>query len=422
MTGDGEVFEITATNRNQFTEFQGAPVLNLISFDAPIQRNKAYGGLFISNQKKGISSNTHAMATYGYRLNFADEVFLKFGFALGILDQSVNYSKLMVTNIADPYLFLTEQRKTNFDGNAGFAFYAKGFTIGASVPQIFASKLEYKDVSGTRAYYQMSRHFMGNLQFDLNLNRDIGMKLSPLALVRFVQNAPLQFDAGLKFALEEKFWVTALYRNNFALGFQGGVILNRRFALSYSYDYMIGDISSYAGMSHEIMLAVKLGKLKPKRGEDTLTEQDKKIIELQKQINELKKNGVKSDVSSAQNKPTEGTVKAERRVFTEKNSTKEDGIYINTFKASDFSFSSGAPVKKGYYMIVETVFYLDYAEEEMKRYSNFSFPDADIIVEKKSKFYYVYVYTADNKEDAIKLAKEALKSGAPDCWIHHLTE
>ena len=46
----------------------------------------------------------------------------------------------------------------------------------------------------------------------------------------------------------------------------------------------------------------------------------------------------------------------------------------------------------------------------------------DIIIDKKSKFYYVYVYLTDNKDDAIKSAKDALKQGVGDCWIQVLVE
>ena len=423
MTGSSGSPEIFALNRNQFSDFEGNPQMNLFSFESPLLSNKAYAGFQVYNQRKGISSNTSALASYSYRINFSDEVFLKLGMSLGVLDQSINYSKLMVTNFADPYLFMSEQRKTNFDGNAGLAFQLKNFTIGFSSPQLFANRINYKDASNTRTYYQLSRHYLTNFKLDLNLSPEIGLKLSPIGFLRFAQGAPLQYDAGIQFSLDEKFWISALYRNDFAIGIQGGIILNRRFSVGYSYDYMIGDVGAYAGMSHELMLAYRFGKLKPRKGEDTLSPQDKKIIELQQQIDDLKKNGVKTINSNAsKNQSNDSTVKAARRTFTGKNSIKEDGIYINNVKASDFSFTSGTPAKKGYYMVVETLFYLNYAEQEMKHYSNFSFPDADIIVDKKSNFYYVYVYTADNQADAISLAKEALKLGAPDCWIQHLID
>lgn len=422
MTGDGEIAEIVAINRNQFTDFQGSPELNLLAFDASLVKSKAYAGIFVSNQRKGISLNSSALASYSYRVNFSSEVFLKFGFSLGVFDQSVNFSKLAVVNYSDPHLFTSEQRRTVFDGNAGFSLYAKGFNIAASVPQIFASRLNFNDASGTRAYYQMSRHFLGTIRYNFKLSE--GASLSPLAFVRYVQGAPIQYDAGIRFNLESKFWLSALYRNDFALGLQGGITLNRRFSVAYSYDYMVGDIASYAGMSHEIMLSVKIGKLKPGKGDDTLSTQDKKIIELQQQIDELKKNGVKS-TKNENNKTTDksdNVVKAERRTFTGKNSTKEEGIFLVSNKASDFTFTSGTPAKKGYYAVVETLFYLGYAEEEMKRYSNFGFPDTDIIIDKKSKFYYVYVYLTDNKDDAIKSAKDALRQGVGDCWVQVLVE
>src|ERR1700741_1902731 len=113
-----------------------------------------------------------------------------------------------------------------------------------------------------------------------------------------------------------------------------GVTLNRRFSVGYSYDYMIGDIARYAGTSHEIMLAVKLGKLKYKAGDDTLTPQDKKIMELQKQVDELKKNGVKvADNTSGGNSNNKGTNNDSKVTkFQGKDAIKENGIFILTNK------------------------------------------------------------------------------------------
>src|SRR6202008_3800940 len=109
-----------------------------------------------------------------------------------------------------------------------------------------------------------------------------------------------------------------------------GVTLNRRFSVGYSYDYMIGDIAKYAGISHEIMLAVKLGKLKYKAGDDTLTPQDRKIMELQKQVDELKKNGVKvaDNNSGGNNNNGNNTGSGDQKVtkFQGKNAIKENGI------------------------------------------------------------------------------------------------
>ena len=73
-------------------------------------------------------------------------------------------------------------------------------------------------------------------------------------------------------------------------------------------------------------------------------------------------------------------------------------------------------------MVVESVFYKDYAIQEVKRYTSFGFPDADYIVDKTIKFHYVYVNYATTKEEAMLYLKDAKAAGVPDVWLQILTE
>ncbi|MDP2388651.1 MAG: type IX secretion system membrane protein PorP/SprF [Bacteroidota bacterium] len=422
LAGDKDVTEVFAINRNMFNDFQGSPVFNVAAVDGVLKKKKAYAGFLVANQRKGLMNNTNAFGTYSYRANFADDIYLKLGMSIGISDQSINYSKLLVANYADPFLFTSNQRKTALDGNAGLSFHLMGLTLGFSTPQVFGSKLKYSDGQSTRAFYQQSRHFLGSLQYEIPLTEEKEMFVVPYGLVRFVANAPLQYDGGINFNWKDMFWVGGSYRSDYAVGINAGVTLNRRFSVGYSYDYMIGDIAKYAGISHEIMLAIKLGKLKYKKGDDTLTPQDKKIMQLQKEVDELKKSGVKIADNSTNNTVPNTNTTAKNPKFQGKNAVNENGIYILTNKASDFEYSTGTMTQKGYYVVVESVFYKDYAIQEVKRYTSFGFPDADYIVDKTIKFHYVYVNYATTKEEAMLYLKDAKAAGVPDVWLQILTE
>lgn len=422
MAGDKDVTEIMVLNRNMFGNFQGSPILNAASADGVLQKDKGYAGVFVSNQRKGLLNNTHAFGTYAYRANFAEDVYLKLGLSVGIIDQSVNYSNIQVQNYSDPFLFLNTQRKTSIDGNAGFSFFAKGFSIGFAVPQLLGSKLSYNDNMLTRAYYQQTQHFMGSLQYEIPVNREKEMFITPYGLVRFVANAPLQYDGGVNFNWKDKFWIGGTYKSDYAVGINAGITLNRRFSVGYSYDYMIGNIAKYAGISHEIMLAFKFGKLKYKAGDDTLTAQDKKIMQLQKEVDELKKNGVKSSTGTATTNTTTTSSTPKTTQFQGKNAVKENGVFVLTNKSSDFVYSNNTPAKKGYYVVVESVFYKDYAVQEVKRYVSFGFPEADYILDKTTKFHYLYVYYTSSKEDAMQKVSDTKAAGVPDVWIQVLIE
>lgn len=425
FAGDLDQTEIFGMNRNQFSDFQGAPVFNVLSIDSKLQKKKTYAGFLVANQRKGISSNTNVMATYAYRLNFNNDTYLKFGLSLGLFDQSMNFSKILVQNYADPDLLNTPQHKTTVDGNAGLSFYYKSLVVGVAVPQLLAGKLAYSGTASARSYYQMARHYAISAKYEIPVNKDKEVFITPNAIIRTVKDAPMQYDAGVTLDWKDKFWIGALYRSSYAVGINAGVTINRRYSVGYSYDYMIGSISKYAGTSQEIMLAVKIGKLRYKKGDDTLTEYDRKIAELQRQMDELKrKNAQYSQNLADTSKPIINTniVKANPSQFNGKNVSTEKGIYILTNKSTDFVYPNGTLVPKGIYLVVESCFDKDYAIDEAKRYASFGFPDADVISDKPSKFNYVIIEMAESKEDAVKKVKDAKGLGVPDVWIQILIE
>ncbi len=421
-TGDKDVTEVFALNRSQFSDFQGAPVFNALAVDGKLQDKKAYLGFLVANQRKGITSNTNAMASYAYRANLQEDVYFKFGLSVGVFDQSINYNKVVVANYSDPSLFTSQQRKTVLDGNAGFSFYLKKLDIGIAIPQLFSGKVNYTDNSDIRSYYRMSRHIAASVKYDIALDQSEEILLSPNIIVRKVTNAPLQYDAGLNLNWKDKFWVGAMYRSNYAIGINAGLTLNRRFSVGYSYDYMMGSIANYAGTSSEIMIAVKLGKLKYRHGDDTLTAQDKQIAELQEEIEDLKNKVAKAGSNQNTNKTPEKLPHANPTQFTGKNAVKEKDVYILTNKASDFTNVTGTLAQKGIYIVVESCFYPEYAETEAKKYISFGFPDSEVIIDKLSKFNYVYIDRATTKEEAFKKVKDAKDAGVPDVWIQILIE
>lgn len=422
LAGDKDVTEVFASHKNMFNNFQGSPVLSVVSVDGKLKAKKAYAGLYIANQSKGLFNNTNAFASYAYRANFTDDVFLKLGLSIGVFDQTVNYSKLAVQNYSDPNLFFSNQRRTGLDANAGFSFHAYGLTAGFSVPQLLGTQMKYNDNLNTRSFYQQTQHFLGSLQYEVPINKEKEMYVTPFGLVRFVANAPLQYDGGINFDWKDKFWLGATYKSDYAVGINAGVTLNRRLSVGYSYDYMIGNIASYAGTSHEIMLAFKFGKLKYKAGDDTLTPQDRKLMQMQKEIDELKKNGVKVADNSGKSNTSTNTNSQANNKFQGKNAVKENGIYFLTNKVSDFAHGNNAPAVKGFYVVVESLFYRDYAEQEVKRYISFGFPEADYILEKTTKFHYIYVYFTTDRLDAMSKVDDAKAAGVPDVWIEALVD
>jgi type IX secretion system PorP/SprF family membrane protein len=242
--------------RNQWTDFKGAPRLNAFTLDGKLTDKVGIGFNLVSD-KKGISNRTTGSFSYSYKLQLNDEMHVLFGLSLGVIYQTLDFSKTLVENNSDPNLFTDAQRKTAFDANAGFAFVYKELELSAAVPQLLQNKINYVDYSNVRGYYALARHYMAAVKYRFFIIKEKDIAIVPQALIRIVPNAPLQYDATVNFDWKDKFWVGATYKSNYALAANFGVSVHKQLSIGYSYDFMMGSISHYAGTSHELMLNFK---------------------------------------------------------------------------------------------------------------------------------------------------------------------
>lgn len=276
---------IMLINHTQWLGFKGAPQYNILAVDGNLNKNTGLGLSLISD-KKGISNRIAGNLFYSYRLKINSKSQLRLGLSAGAVNQSINLSNASIENANDPYLFSNTQQTTSFDANAGLTFSAKEFELGFAVPQFAGNKLGYTSDTNLRTYYTHARHYMTTVKYNLLLSKKKKITVSPLVLVRYAQNAPLQYDANVNFDFKNVFWLGATYKSKYAVGANLGVTLFKQLSIGYSYDFMIGSISKYGGLSHEIMLSYKFVKRVKK---DTLTDQDKEMLAemRQKDLNKL---------------------------------------------------------------------------------------------------------------------------------------
>jgi tetratricopeptide (TPR) repeat protein len=89
-------------------------------------------------------------------------------------------------------------------------------------------------------------------KFYVNATRDISIR--PLALVRFMPEAPMQFDANLIFNWRETGFLAISYRSDYAIGVNARIKLKEKISIGYTYDVISSSINTYSGISHEVLL------------------------------------------------------------------------------------------------------------------------------------------------------------------------
>lgn len=470
FTGTGDATNVMVISRAQWSGFSGSPQLNIATMDGSLLSKKVGLGATLISDRKGITNRIGGSLSYSYRLNINDDMHLLFGLSLGVMDHQVDYSKAVVELAGDPTMFSGSQNKTVFDGNAGLAVVWKGLEFGAAVPQVIGNSVNYVDTSNVRARYTQERHYMGSLKYKFCINKEKGMSIAPQGLVRFVPNAPFQYDGNVNFEWQDKFWVGATYKSDYAVGANVGVIIHKQLSVGYSYDFIIGDIGDYSGMAHELMLNFKFGKKKEadlpkddkklenegyvKRMDSLETEleiSNKKLREMNDKIDKLAKQQAQAPVNNGGNNNQGGstTTAANTNGNTQTsvnpansggnqtqstenqnaqmgensaNKRVEDGVLIVTSSKTEFKDEDGMKPPRGYYVVIGTYFYRDLAEAEAKRFVAKGYQTTDWVYSGPKNFNYIFMFKCTTKEEAMQKLKVAQNAGVKDAWLQELTD
>lgn len=261
-TGIDSAPNLMLVNHTQWTGFKGGPQYNVLTFDGNLINKNTGLGVMIFSDKKGINNRIGGNLSYSYKVRFKNKIHLQLGLSVGAVNQSIDYSKALVETQNDPSLFSNTQSKTTFDANVGLAFICKNLELGFAVPQIANNKIGYISNDDSRTFYTQNRHYMGSLSYKIPISKAKKISITPQALTRYVLNAPLQYDVNVKADWQNKLWLGATYKNNYAVGLNLGVVLFKRLTIGYSYDYILGGFNKYAGLSHEILLNFRFTKKK----------------------------------------------------------------------------------------------------------------------------------------------------------------
>ena len=446
FTGYKDETDAMLISRSQWAEFKNPPQLTVFTIDGNLFKKKVCLGLGFSSDRKGITNRISGTLYYAYRLILNDDTRILFGLSFGVLDHTIDFSKAQAESSIDPTLFNYSLHKTSFDGSAGIAFISKGLELGLSVPQILGNKLNYVDTSNLRANYTQARHFMTSVKYKIFINKEKEISIAPQGLVRFLPQAPFQFDGNINIDWKDKFWIGTTYKSNYAIAANVGFCIHKQFYLGYSYDFITGFIGKYSGISHEIMINFKF--IKKNSQEDAViakSANEDKIDDLKNQLEEnqnkikvlnekIKKTTTKElvNIEKEEGEVEEGEEEGEKGLTeTEVNPKQQtdelkpgipdgDGVFV--IKKSDFKDSKNRIPDKGFYVIVGIFFYRDFAAEEVKKFVKRGFTNTNWLFSESKKNNYIYTQKVENKEAALQKVKEVNSSGAKNAWVLKLID
>jgi type IX secretion system PorP/SprF family membrane protein len=254
--GSKEFVSTTLIARKQWTGFEGAPSTQIASLHAPLNNRKVGLGFYISNDKIGITSEMDVYGSYAYHIE-TENGKLSLGLSGGFSYFKSQLSDLSVWDQDDPVYEVNSLSNVLPNFGTGIYYYTSKFYAGLSVPQIISYDPDASlSISVDRAH-QVARHYF--LTSGMIFATRGELKFRPSFLIKYTDNAPVQFDINLNTLISEIIWIGVSYRSEDAIVALLEYQVNKKLRIGYSYDYTLSEIRNYTSGSHELIIGYDFG-------------------------------------------------------------------------------------------------------------------------------------------------------------------
>jgi type IX secretion system PorP/SprF family membrane protein len=245
--------------RMQWMGISDAPVFQTISFNTPMKNDKVGLGIMGQFMQYGVTRSRSIYASYSYKINLGGGK-LAFGLKGGVDMSNTDYSKISLTDPADPVFLDANNSYVLPNVGAGVYYYSDKLFAGVSVPQFLSYQRTGKNT--VEAYHSFHNYDFIFTAGGLITFSDF-LKFKPSTLVNYSFNEAkglMQFDINGNLILGDLLWVGGSWRTTEKVVV--GILqlqLTSQLMLGFSYDYPVGTMSSYSKGSSEFVLRYEFG-------------------------------------------------------------------------------------------------------------------------------------------------------------------
>lgn len=251
---------VVSLSHDRYTrKVEGTPTNSSLSFQTPLSNDRMGIGAAVIDDRIGVASATTATVAYSYQLLFDlkpgrhvwggyDKHVFSFGMTAGIQRLHENLLELGVEN--DP-VFAENLAETIPVIGAGILYNKVGYYLGISIPNLLGGKL------ASRQKLDIAVPVYGYLGYRFFTDFYKEIMLTPSALVKYEEGAPLQIDMNLSANLRDRFEIGAGYRSSSSVNLLVGFYALEQ--LRFVYHYTIGLKRPTLGNNHGISLSYAFG-------------------------------------------------------------------------------------------------------------------------------------------------------------------
>jgi len=256
--GSREVMTFDLLDRYQWVGIEGSPRTLGFSGHTSLRNPHVGLGFCVYSDILGPTSKQGLMGNYAYRIRL-ERGTLAFGLQVGFNYTSIDWNKL---NVEDPDIKLQGQAKNYImpDGNFGVFYSTNRFYGGISSTQLLQNAYGMTIENGLSSYSRLMRHFYAMAGYAFPISEKVIFR--PSALLKYVNNAPMQIDLDASFLFNDIFWIGVAYRSREAIIFLTEFNIGSNLRIGYSYDLWLNDLMRYNKGSHEIHIGYSINLLR----------------------------------------------------------------------------------------------------------------------------------------------------------------
>jgi len=188
--------------KRQWTSIEGGPAIANVSLQAPVNERFSFG-LNITNDRRGLLSNSWLMVSLAYDVPVGDFSHIRFGASVGGSWNTIDLDAF--ESNADPALANMLDQSASLTGNAGLSFHSKTFNLGISMPTLFSPSYISADaftITEVAAFKSFIIHASNRFYFNNNNNI-----FEPYLIYRMNGDLPPQLEAAGILHLNHVIWV-----------------------------------------------------------------------------------------------------------------------------------------------------------------------------------------------------------------------
>ena len=252
--GKYEFFEAKSNNRYQWKGITDAPRTYILSVNGPLRSRKVGLGGYLFTDITGPTRRTGIYASYAYHLKINDQIKLGLGLSAGLLQFTVDGSKINLHDDADVALGNSLQSVLLPDFGFGLNLYSKQFSLGFSAPQLVQNKLNLYESNSSIAS-KLEDHYFINGAYRIRPTESI--EIEPSFLVKVLKPVPTQLDIGLKVTYKQLLWIGGAFRSKDAYSAMLGLCIQKHITFAYAHDFTFSNLKNYSSGTHEILVGIK---------------------------------------------------------------------------------------------------------------------------------------------------------------------